>query len=415
MTLSPDSALEDSQLLIAGASARSAACSAIRSRLQPISLDMFADEDLKRIGETHRVDDYPRGLPSLADAIEPCRWIYTGALENYPDVVASISKRHLLCGNSPDVLSNVRDPFTLAEILESANLPSLGLRRHAEPPVADGTWLLKQIQSSNGTGVFIWNEAAATQFSPDRGHYFQEFKQGTSMSALFLAARNATFLIGVAEQFVAGNDPLLRPFTFCGAIAPITDQKNAVDAIERIGCCVAEKCELRGLFGCDFVANDNTAWLAEVNPRYTATTELYEMSFDAPLLRWHLMACESFDATQRQDLIAGEWETQVAERQNQPHPRFFSKRILYAEFSVKTGSLTEFCTNRGDSGQFPLVADIPANETVILPGQPICTVFAEAATVDECLEKLAARTVDVQRSLEYQPTLESYGQSVASS
>lgn len=396
MALATDLFPNDTEILIVGASARSAAVSAIRSGLRPTCLDMFADDDLQRISETQRVEDYPRGITSQSERISPCRWIYSGAIENHPDIVARISNRHLLAGNGPDVLNRVRDPFALAKILESSQLPSLRLCRHTAPPDPDGAWLLKSIRSSNGAGVAVWDAATAAATVPDHGHYFQERRQDTVASALFVAARHATFLIGIAEQFIAGSDSPLTEFTFCGAVAPIQVPPNIVATISDVGSKVAQTCGLHGLFGCDFVIDDHTAWLTEVNPRYTATVELYELSHHIPLLRWHLLACDSFGSTRT---TLAELESWIASGIQQSCDRFCAKRILYAEHAVTAGSLVEHSRECVDVWRVPMVADIPMVGTVIQPRQPICTVMAEGNTVDGCLEQLTQRVAEVQSCL----------------
>ena len=55
--------------------------------------------------------------------------MYTGGLENYPDVIAAIAAERPLWGNGPDVLAKVRDPFALAAVLARPDLPHPKVRR----------------------------------------------------------------------------------------------------------------------------------------------------------------------------------------------------------------------------------------------------------------------------------------------
>ena len=79
-------------LLIIGASARAAACSAMRAGFAPLAGDLFGDIDLSRACPARRVQNYPQGLVAAAAACSPAAWLYTGGLENHPDLVDEIAR-----------------------------------------------------------------------------------------------------------------------------------------------------------------------------------------------------------------------------------------------------------------------------------------------------------------------------------
>src|SRR5262245_37896608 len=102
-------------LLLIGASVRAAAGSALRAGLRPWCADLFADADLAAVCPVQRLPgDYPRGFIALAKSAPPGPWLYTGGLENWPDVVAAIASERTLWGNDADVLQRVRDPALVA-------------------------------------------------------------------------------------------------------------------------------------------------------------------------------------------------------------------------------------------------------------------------------------------------------------
>src|SRR5258707_10986773 len=78
-------------ILIVGASARAAAMSARRSGLNPWAADMFGDLDLRACCPGQRIENYPHGLERALAAAPDGRWMYTGALENHPDLVDRIA------------------------------------------------------------------------------------------------------------------------------------------------------------------------------------------------------------------------------------------------------------------------------------------------------------------------------------
>ena len=116
-------------LAIVGASTRAAAASAVRAGFQPIAADLFADADLRRIATATRISPYPEGLVDWLRAIEPPAWMYTGALENHPELVDQMAWIAPLWGNPGDVLARVRSPWELAAVLQEHGLLFPEIRR----------------------------------------------------------------------------------------------------------------------------------------------------------------------------------------------------------------------------------------------------------------------------------------------
>ena len=117
-------------VLIIGASGRAAAFSALRAGLTPHVIDLFADEDLRTVAAVQRIPSrqYPHGFVKLARQVPPMPFLYTGGLENYPDVIGAIAAERPLWGNGPEVLAKIRDPFALAKVLREAGLPYAQVR-----------------------------------------------------------------------------------------------------------------------------------------------------------------------------------------------------------------------------------------------------------------------------------------------
>src|SRR5437764_13656443 len=110
-------------LVIVGASVRAAAQSAIRAGFAPLACDLFADVDLRRICSAVRVNGYPQGLASAAAGYPPAPWLYTGGLENHPDLVDQIGRDRPLLGVGGDALRGVRDPFRVVAAMQKHGLP----------------------------------------------------------------------------------------------------------------------------------------------------------------------------------------------------------------------------------------------------------------------------------------------------
>ena len=112
-------------LLILGAGVRAAAFSAIRLGLRPDCADLFGDarpQGLELPFDPDRGGGLPRRAPRVRGRGRAIRWLYTGALENRPDLVDAISERHRLLGNPGSVLRRLRDPDLLSETIREAGL-----------------------------------------------------------------------------------------------------------------------------------------------------------------------------------------------------------------------------------------------------------------------------------------------------
>src|SRR5260370_381911 len=178
-------------LIILGATARAAAFSAQRAGMRPWCADLFADVDLVRACPARRLalDTFPAGLiDALADAPDG-PMMFTGGLENRPDLLERIDRP--LWGNAPDVLRRVRSHLVLADALRRHRLPALDVR-HDAPPAGDGrAWLVKPRSSGGGVGVRPY---IGQQFEP-KTHYLQEYCPGACFGALFLGIKDGSCML----------------------------------------------------------------------------------------------------------------------------------------------------------------------------------------------------------------------------
>ncbi|MDB4614063.1 ATP-grasp domain-containing protein [bacterium] len=367
-----------SRILIIGASVRAAAQSAVNAGLRPICADLFGDEDLRQIAECQAIDEYPHQFVDWAvrqaQQFGRLPLMYTGGLENYPDTIQRLGELHTLMGNSASVLRRVRDPFWIERSLAEAALPSASNIRHDaeangrnEGSTDCGKWLVKPLAGSAGFGIRV---SEANQ-PIDAEHYRQQYYDGPTIAAVFVADGERCRLVGTTMQLVGLQSLAAGPFGWCGSFGPIPLRKQTVDTIQRIGDCLVQQSGLEGVFGVDCVLANDTVIPLEVNPRYTGSCEVHERAGI-----WQL-----FD---RVDLAAD------AEFTNADRPRqFIGKAIVFARQSVVADNLI----------QFEFVADRPANGEVIQQHNPVCTVFGQGDRVETCLIDLASRIEQVSQHL----------------
>jgi predicted ATP-grasp superfamily ATP-dependent carboligase len=356
-----------STLIIVGASARAAAASALRAGLKPWCADLFADADLRAmVSNAVRcpIEHYPSRLLEILQSAPDAPWIYTGGLENHPKLLRNMAEARPLWGNGPDALRWARSPFSVARILRNAGLPALEVRAGVARLPDRCRWLRKPLAGSAGLGI----EFADRSHVPCRSHYFQEFVEGTSMSANFVRTCGETRLLGVTEQLI--GEPWLNspPFRYAGNIGPVELPSEARTQLSRIGVAIGDGCGLRGLFGIDFVLNERQSWVVEVNPRYTASIEVLELAAGMSALHEHRLEFASSCVLPRN----ADWGPVVG------------KAILYADRRfVFPGTPAMDCPDMR-------FADIPAAGEVIQPGWPILTLLVRTQSAMECREKLSA-------------------------
>jgi predicted ATP-grasp superfamily ATP-dependent carboligase len=364
-------------LLIVGASTRAAAYSARRAGLSPACIDLFADRDLRAIALASSIarGDYPQGLAVRAEALEPCPWMYTGGLENHPELVDRIAARRPLWGNPGAVLRRVRDPRAVAECLGRAALPCPAVRLDPCGLPRDGRWLVKPLASAGGAGILPLEPGTAAS-SPSRPCYYQERIEGPGFSAIFVAGPDATLLAGVTRQRLGRPG---APLAYAGSVGPWPVAHALEQQLGALGTTLAGEFGLRGLFGVDFVINSGAPWPVEVNPRYTASVEILELALGRPLLADHRRA---FDPDAPLASI---------EAFPQPRPRIVGKQIVFAPAACQFPDNEPPRQLAASPFNLPELGDIPDPGTRFDPGDPVLTVFAAADHPDECLSALERR------------------------
>src|SRR5690606_10080213 len=116
--------------------------------------------------------------------------IYTGAMENYPEVLGRIAAQQSLLGNDQSTLAAVRDPFRVGKEISAAHIPTLKIRRSDDQPPRDGHWLIKPLRGGGGRGVAVWDDAAMSTATLQEPHYFQQRATGDTISAVFVASQD---------------------------------------------------------------------------------------------------------------------------------------------------------------------------------------------------------------------------------
>ncbi len=368
-------------VILLGASTRAAATSVLRAGWTPWCADLFADADLKRIAMVRRIpdDQYPEGLLDALKDAPPGPVMYTGALENRPELIAKIDRP--LWGNPPELVRAVRTPMWWTACLQRTH----GVRcpAVADQPMATGRWLLKPIKSGGGLGIRPY---MGQPFNP-RTHFLQEWIEGQPFSAIFLGPGkdDHAFCLGISQQLIGTPWLNARGFQYAGSIDHASAEPGPTAlAWHDLGIGLAQF-KLRGLFGVDAIVRGGEVWPVEINPRYTASMELMERRYRKPLLALH----------------GGVFENTPAPFFNMPPGPIWGKAILFARQTFtfpERGPWLESLEAGVDLDETEY-ADIPHVGEIIEQGQPVLTIFASASSTEDCRAKLKEKAQALDRRL----------------
>jgi predicted ATP-grasp superfamily ATP-dependent carboligase len=375
-------------LAIVGASTRSAAASAVRAGFQPLAADLFADADLRRIATATRISPYPEGFLDWLRSVEPPAWMYTGALENHPELVDQMAWVSPLFGNPGDVLERVRSPWELVPVLRSAGLLFPETRESFEGLPLDGSWLMKTYRGASGSGVRVWNlegEAASDEEAEPQRYCYQKRVDGKPCAAVFIASGGRAQLLGITRQLI--GEPWLRShgFQYSGSIGPWPVSAATHATLEHLGNVLSEQFELVGLFGVDFMLDGDDVWSIEVNPRYTASVEIVERCTGVSAIAAHVAVCGGPPGNRAP---------------GRPEAPSHGKAILFARRDlVISQAFADFSLAESLQTPWPSLGDVSVAGTLVESGRPILTVFASGANVVEIESRLQEQVAALEKKL----------------
>jgi predicted ATP-grasp superfamily ATP-dependent carboligase len=235
--------------------------------------------------------------------------------------------------------------------------------------------MVKPIASAGGRLVQRLDHATVARAEPT---YLQQFLDGPSCSALFLAAQEGTAeLVGVTRQLLGTPG---SPFVYRGNIGPSPVSAPLISRLHHVGNVLCSAFRLVGLFGVDFIQRDDEPWLVEINPRYTASVEIFELATHRTLLTEHLRAC---------GMGPVEMPPPGKPRTLTTRAPVVGKAILYAQRNMAAPEIEIEDPRSRDLFAVPAIADVPWPGTAIAAGEPIMTLFTTGHDVQECEVRLA--------------------------
>lgn len=364
------------RLAIIGASVRAAAESAVYAGFDVVAADLFADEDLRACCPATKIEDYPYGFEAWLAEQDVDGWMYSGALENYPELLDRMAAIRPLYGNWGQPLRRCRDPLVLQELFTKAGIGFPETRTSAEGLPLDGSWLCKTYRGANGSGVWPLDSEMSLQSAENADAYYQQHLEGAVASALFAVSAAQKRLLGYATQHLI--DPAeASDLQYLGALGPwCVLNERMLKQFENIGNVLCEL-QLTGVVGVDLIVPmSEEVSVLEINPRWTASVELGEAAASRSFMPFHVAACRDEQVPRLPNLY-------LSDRDSHQECTTYAKSVLYAKSDIEIAKeFTNWALETKSQNKPFWLADIPAAGTEIKARQPVTTVMTLGAWLE---------------------------------
>jgi len=334
------------------------------------AIDAFADKQTVELAdETVSIGCCGNGFNAEAllaavsklDASQYLGFVYGSGFEAQPELLQKVADIIPLIGNAPAVVQAVKAPVAFFAALQQGNIQYPEL--FEQLPANDGAdvgvtvYLRKQAGGCGGTHI----EFVDDECDKPSNCYYQQYVAGRSVSLLFVAHDYRITVVGFNEQWVDAVGSM--PFRYGGAVSnivlPESIKQQLMEAAEKLTVAFG----LLGLNSLDAIVQGESVYVLEINPRLSATVDLYAMdSYEDAyenLLNWHVAAClkDADFKYERTVFMASK-----------------AHAIVYAPLDLQIAH---------DFNWPDWVVDNPCSAMQISAGEPVCTVIAIADSPDE--------------------------------
>jgi uncharacterized protein len=341
-------------ILIAALSGRALAELARKAGYRPFVADLFGDEDTRRYAHNVRVvrgdlvggldgGDLIAALSALAQECDapPMGLVCGAGFERQPGVLHELAKRWRVLGCASEIVKRAKDPVAFAGLCAELDIPHPEIR--FDPAGDPQGWLAKSIGGSGGSHISPANVRA-----PADGVYFQRRVTGQPISALLAGAGEAACVIGWSAQWISPAAD--APYRWAGAVQPARIDLDLQAHLANRARKLAVAAAIVGICSIDFLVEDTTWHVLEINPRPGGTLDIFDEG-RGRLFEMHVQACGG-------RLI------------EPPHYRCAQAcAIAFAEREIETMPhmrWPDWC------------ADLQAGGTRVEAGAPVCTIHATA-------------------------------------
>ncbi len=361
-------------LIVIAACARPYVIAAAQAGYNIAAFDIFDDADTRRFCVYSSRVNFAHGGFDAADLLQQLGALdvsrvqgvaYGSGFEGQPQLLAAIAQKLPLLkmpilGNAPQAVEQVKNPGYFFPLLDRLHIRHPEISLHAPSP-QDG-WLIKSAGGSGGTHIRqSWQD-----IKPD--DYFQRQVTGRSISLLFLADGHDIRAVGVNEQWCAPAAHM--PYRYGGAVSGIVLPEVVRDEMETSARNITAAVGLRGLNSADFMLAAHGLLLLEINPRLSATMDLYRIP---DLFELHVQACRG----------------RLTEFHPGSPPSAKAHGIVYAPQHLH---IPENFAWPSWTSDIPHAGFIPQHA-------PVCTVSGQAALAEDAKTQCFARRLELEAQL----------------
>ena len=354
------------RIIVAAISSRAYVQAAIHAGFEVIAIDTFADVDTQKFAKQVLQAPIKNGQFEAATFLKVLQKVdlkkYTGlcygaGFEQQPNFLTEIAKLIPIIGNAPRTVQSCKNPQLLAEFCKFNHIatPIIAFSR----PTNTIGWLQKQIGGSGGAHI---KPVLPLEIPKNHTLYYQKIQAGIPYSCLFLADEINSQVIGFNEQWC--NSSAVLPYRFGGAVSHADLSENVKATVTEFIAKATLFFGLKGINSCDFLLHENKVYMLEINPRLSASLQLY--------------------SAKKSDLFAAHMQACVGELKQWPTVEKQAKamHIVYANKTANVPANMDWPD---------WVCDIPQPNSEIAAGAPICTVLADARSAKLARKKVMQR------------------------
>lgn len=243
-------------------------------------------------------------------------------------------------------------------------------------------FILKPLQGSGGYDINLLDNDSFFQLN-DGKFILQEYVDGINLSSSVLATKSDAITITNTRLLTEHDFGINNSFIYIGNILPLTSKSIMADVkdIDNINKTmnetsenIAQKFNLIGSNGLDYILNEKGLYVIEINPRLQGTFECVEKSFGINMLDAHIKACQG-------DII------------EIPKPQYYSyKKIVYSPTRMK---YQEIDLNN--------IYDLPHIGSITEKSEPLLTIIDYDENFEKLYEKVESTSKKVNsKAIEYQ-------------
>ncbi len=231
----------------------------------------------------------------------------------------------------------------------------------------DIQFILKPVKGSGGYDINLLDNVGDMQFE-DNEFILQEYITGINLSSSILATQQDAKCIITSRLLTENDFEKNGSFIYVGNILPLThesimakvkDMEEINNQMKNTSENLAEKFNLLGSNGVDYILNDKGLYVIEINPRLQGTFECVEKSLGINMLEAHIKACQC-------EII------------DIPEPQYYSyKKIIYSPTRMKYEKI-----------DLDNIYDLPHIGSITEKSQPLLTIIDKDKDFEKLYEKV---------------------------